>query len=254
MKIKKLFSILGPGLLYAGAAVGVSHLVQSTRAGADYGFDLALVLIVANILKYPFFEFAPRYANTTGESLVDGYRKIGKWAVVLFALVTVLTMTAIAAAVLVVTAGLTGFVLNLHVNILYIDAGLLITAAVILLVGKYKALDTIIKYIIVLLAVSTFVAVFSAMGATEKAYHFLQNFDIASRPDILFLIAFVGWMPAPIDVSVWHSLWSKEKRKTQPKSENPSYVREGLLDFRIGYIGTAIVALAFLTLGAFVMV
>ena len=36
--IKKLKS-LGPGLLFAGAAIGVSHLVQSTRAGADFGFS-----------------------------------------------------------------------------------------------------------------------------------------------------------------------------------------------------------------------
>jgi hypothetical protein len=29
---------LGPGLLFAGAAIGVSHLVQSTKAGAEFGF------------------------------------------------------------------------------------------------------------------------------------------------------------------------------------------------------------------------
>ena len=46
---------LGPGLLFAGAAIGVSHLVQSTRAGADYGFTLIWALILANIIKYPFF-------------------------------------------------------------------------------------------------------------------------------------------------------------------------------------------------------
>ena len=33
-------SSLQPGLLWAGAAIGVSHLVQSTRAGATFGFAL----------------------------------------------------------------------------------------------------------------------------------------------------------------------------------------------------------------------
>ena len=42
---------LGPGLLFAGAAIGVSHLVQSTRAGADYGWGLLWVLIMANLFK-----------------------------------------------------------------------------------------------------------------------------------------------------------------------------------------------------------
>ena len=32
-----IFKKLGPGLLFAGAAIGVSQLVQATRAGADWG-------------------------------------------------------------------------------------------------------------------------------------------------------------------------------------------------------------------------
>jgi len=31
----------GPGLMWAAAAIGISHLVQSTRAGAMAGFGLA---------------------------------------------------------------------------------------------------------------------------------------------------------------------------------------------------------------------
>ncbi len=61
---------LGPGLLFAGAAIGVSHLVQSTRAGADFGFGLIWALILIHIVKYPFFQFGPRYATATGESLL----------------------------------------------------------------------------------------------------------------------------------------------------------------------------------------
>jgi Mn2+/Fe2+ NRAMP family transporter len=37
---------VGPGLLMAGAAIGVSHLMQATRAGASFGFDLLLGLVV----------------------------------------------------------------------------------------------------------------------------------------------------------------------------------------------------------------
>lgn len=40
MSLKEKLSLFGPGLLYAGAAVGVSHLVQSTRAGAEFEFQL----------------------------------------------------------------------------------------------------------------------------------------------------------------------------------------------------------------------
>ena len=75
--IRGWLSVLGPGLLYAGAAVGVSHLVQSTRAGAGFGFSLVWVVILANIIKFPFFEAGPRYAAATGQTLIHGYRRIG---------------------------------------------------------------------------------------------------------------------------------------------------------------------------------
>ena len=56
---------LGPGILFAGAAIGVSHLVQSTRAGADFGFGLIWALILINLIKFPFFQFGTRYTIVT---------------------------------------------------------------------------------------------------------------------------------------------------------------------------------------------
>ena len=67
---------LGPGLIYAGAAIGVSHLVQSTRAGALYAFDLALVILLINLVKYPFFEISARYTTKKNKSLLQGYYEI----------------------------------------------------------------------------------------------------------------------------------------------------------------------------------
>ena len=52
---KSFLQSLGPGLLFAGAAIGVSHLVQSTRAGAEYGFGLIWALLLVHLFKYPFF-------------------------------------------------------------------------------------------------------------------------------------------------------------------------------------------------------
>ena len=58
--------------------------MQSTRAGADAGFGLAWIILAALVLKYPFFEYGPRYAAATGESLVEGYRRVGRWALWLY--------------------------------------------------------------------------------------------------------------------------------------------------------------------------
>jgi len=249
--LRNLFKILGPSLLYAGAAVGVSHLVQSTKAGAMYNFDLIWILILANILKYPFFEFGTRYAVATGSNLVDGYNKIGKWAVSLFAIVTVGTMFINQAAVTVVTVGLIAYVLNITINLTVMSAILLIVAVLILVIGKYSLLDKIMKFIIILLSISTIAAVFAALGfQKEVSPDMIRNFNWTSSADIFFLIAFVGWMPAPIDVSIWSSVWNIAKYKELGYTPK---IKDALNEFRVGYFGTALLAMGFLAMGALIM-
>lgn len=250
MRIKRLIQVLGPGLIYAGAAVGVSHLVQSTRAGASFGFYLIWVLLIVNFIKYPFFEFAPRYVNATGNSLIDGYKKLGKWAVISFAILTLLTMFIIQAALTVVTAGLVSYVFNLNIEIFPLSAIILLITSLLLIIGKYSALDKIMKFIIVVLAISTIIAVISAFANPVEKIVSPISFSWLNKTHIFFLIAFVGWMPSPIDVSVWTSLWSVAKQKEL--GFKPT-LKQSLLDFKIGYIGTTFLALGFLLLGAFVM-
>ena len=216
-----------------------------------YNFDLIWVLLLANFLKYPFFEFGPRYAIATGQTLIQGYEKVGKWAVAIFAVLTVSSMFIITAAITVVTVGLLSNILHLRIGLVGLSITILVVSAVILMIGKYSILDKIMKFIIILLTISTIVALFSALGVEkEVAPDFLQNFKWTKAADIFFLIAFVGWMPAPIDVSVWSSIWNIEKNKELgyvPK------LKSVLLEFKIGYIGTAFLAACFLALGALVM-
>ena len=54
----KWLRILGPGIMFASACIGVSHLVQSTRAGAMAGYGLLWAILAANAAKYPFFELS----------------------------------------------------------------------------------------------------------------------------------------------------------------------------------------------------
>ncbi len=252
MNLKKLIKTLGPGLLYAGAAVGVSHLVQSTRSGAGYGFELIWIIIIANILKYPFFEFAPRYTASTGNNLITGYSKIGKWAVWLYLMVTVASMFVFQSGVTIVTAGLVSSIFGIALSGFYISAILLIITAIVLIIGNYSLLDKMIKYVIVILAISTIIAVISAYfkNGFNPNMEMVKLFDLNDPMDIAFLIAFFGWMPGPIDISVWQSIWAEAKAKEMNIKID---LKGALLDFNIGYIGTVILAIGFLTLGALVM-
>jgi Mn2+/Fe2+ NRAMP family transporter len=241
---------LGPGLLMAAAAIGVSHLVQSTRAGATYGFALIWAVILANFFKYPFLEYGPRYAIATGESMIEGYNRLGKWAIGIFVIFTLGTMFAVQAAVTIVSASLAAELTGIALSPLTWSAILLVICIALLISGQYSALDSAIKLIMIVLAISTIVALGAALfqgGQHQVTSYYPSIWDVAG---VSFLIALMGWMPIPIDAAAWHSLWTLEREK---QTQYRPKLKESLLDFNIGYIGAALLALGFLLLGALVM-
>lgn len=263
MSLNKFFSHflsrLGPGLLYAGAAVGVSHLVQSTQAGGMFGFDLIIAVIVIHLIKYPFFEFGPRYTAATGQNILHGYLKLGKWAIWLYLLMTISTMFIVQAAITVVTAGLITNIFGLEglgghdpqMVAFIISSALLLFSCILLVGGHYVLLDKLMKIIILALTVTSVAAVvmllFDNPGHHQTATVFFSFSDTAH---LVFLATFLGWMPAPLDLSIWHSIWSQSKNESDGKVTS---MQAALFDFRVGYIGTAFLAICFLLLGALVM-
>ena len=248
--MKKTFlQSLGPGLLFAGAAIGVSHLVQSTKAGAEFGFGLLWALLLVHLFKYPFFQFGPRYAAATGETLLDGYKKLGKSVLIIYYILNFATMFTIQAAVTIVTASLASQLFGLTDNLVVWSVVIMCISFLILLIGKYKLLDNLMKYIIVLLTISTVIAVNVALFSTKEGFDFTQIIPSVTV-EITFLIAFLGWMPAPLDVSIWHSIWTVEKDKTTIEKMKP---KQALFDFNVGYIGTLFLGVCFVLLGALVM-
>ncbi len=257
--LNNLLGKLGPGLLYAGAAVGVSHLVQSTRAGGMFGFDLLIAIIIIHLIKYPFFEFGPRYTAATGKNILHGYQKLGSWAVWIYLLMTFSTMLIVQAAVTVVTAGLFTSIAGLEalgghepqVVAAIISSLILIICFTLLTSGHYLLLDKLIKIIILILSITTIAAVIALLFDNPGYYtNRTKSFDITDATHLLFLATFLGWMPAPVEISVWHSAWSESKNANEGKVTS---IEDALLDFRIGFIGTAFLAMCFLTLGALVM-
>jgi Mn2+/Fe2+ NRAMP family transporter len=235
----------------AAAAIGVSHLVQSTRAGADYGFALVWAVILANLFKYPFLEYGPRYAIATGKNLIQGYARMHPAAYWIFGVFTISTMFAVHAAVTMVTASLATDLTGIKLPILAWSAIILVLCLIYLAKNTYAMLDRAVKILMVILAISTVVAMLLAF----------INLDYSPPPQtvapeiwtvsgVAFLIALMGWMPIPIDAAAWQSVWSIERIKQTGYKPN---LKEVLFDFNLGYIGAAIIALCFLTLGAMVM-
>ncbi len=248
---KSLLKSIGPGFLLAGAAIGVSHLVQSTRAGADYGFILIWALVLACVTKYPSMEFGPRYAAATGNHLITGYKKLGVFPYWIFIIITIGTMFIIQAAVTIVTAGLAERLFNFGWSPFVWSLVILIFCISLLLIGKYPGLDKSMKIIVTFLTLATLAAVAMAFGAgTASTAINTPHPALWTTASLGFIIAFMGWMPIPIDASVWHSIWTKEKSK---QTHHKPSIKEAFTDFNIGYLSASFIGLLFLTLGALVM-
>ena len=250
-KTKTLLKNLGPGLLFASMAIGTSHLVLSTKAGAQYGWLMVIPIIVANVLKYPFFEFGVRYTSVTNKTLIEGYLNRGKGYLWFYAIITLVTTFTILAALYTVTAGL---FINLFkigdISIGMVALGLFVFISGLLIIGKYKFLEISLKFVVsilfIALIVTTALVVFQ--GQVEPVSNFKPT-PIFNEVGILFLIGLMGWMPTTVEASSWVSLWSIEKWKNQ---EKPS-LRESLQEFNLGYILTGVLALFFMTIGWFTL-
>jgi Mn2+/Fe2+ NRAMP family transporter len=249
-KFSRFTKTAGPGILFASTAIGVSHLVQSTRAGADFGLLILGFVVVVTLLKYPFFEYGSRYANSTQTSIIDGYKKLGKPALWLYFLLTIASMFFVTGAVGFVTAG---FLENLFGIDFLGEWTIIILFAIcvsILAVGKYSVLDSLIKIIVIVLVVSTASAFLLALynGPIEPVEGFepKELWDISG---IFFLLALMGWMPTALDLSSWNSLWTLERMK---QTNYKPKLKETLFEFRLTYLITGILAVMFVTLGAFI--
>lgn len=249
--------LLGPGILFASTAIGVSHLVQSTRAGADYGWGLVGAIVLANVAKYPFFEFGSRYASATGTSLIDGYRKLGRGAAWAYLLVTLGTCFFVMGAIGLVTASFLDHLGGISERVgrpatTAVAAVVFAGSTVLLAVGKFQVLDRVIKVITAVLFVSTFVAFAVVWWRTPLSAVPPPPADFAPwrGADLAFAIALMGWMPTAVDLSTWNSLWTLERIR-QTKYKPP--LRHTLAEFNVGYLFSAVLALMFCALGAWLM-
>ena len=246
-KFKSQLNAFGPGILMATASIGGSHLVASTQAGAIFGWQLIWLIFAVNVLKYPFFRFGVEFTLATGKSLIEGYKSKGPWFFYSFIILNIIAAVVNTAGVILLTASLLHYALPVTISVTILCWLILGACLVILLLGHFKALDNVSKIIMVLLTVATvaaFIIAFNNGPMAPADYVGPSPYELVM---LSFMVALMGWMPAPIEVSAISSLWLKEKQTQQVITK-----KQGLLDFNVGYWLTAILALVFFGLGVLV--
>ena len=243
---------LGPGIIMAATAIGTSHLILSPVAGARFGYELMWLVLFSHVFKYPAFEFGPRFAIATGTSLIRGYQDVPgtkNWAVWAFLVTTILQGLVLLAGMLSVTAAI--LVASLGTFSLTVWVVLLGVAIVLLhRMGKYPALAVGSKIAMLVLAVISVIAFIAAPPRlSDLAQAFIPSIPTGS---LVLVAAILGLMPTGINVAIWHSLWALEQMDDWRKaaSDKRDMLRLGLLDLKVGYLLSAVLAVIFVSLGA----
>tara|TARA_Y100001970_G_scaffold289182_1_gene418699 strand:- start:835 stop:2142 length:1308 start_codon:yes stop_codon:yes gene_type:complete len=253
---KELYKNLGPGIILAGAAIGGSHLLSSTTAGARFGFSLVGLILFTNLIKYPFLLVGTRFTASTGKSLLEGFKERNPFYLPLFLIVSLITGTFTIAAVSFVSGVLlTNIPIFSNFPPMDLSIGILVICGLILLIGKYKALDKISKFLVTLLTFFTLFAVISLFSKGNFNSNIANSFinpEISpwKLSNLVFLIPLMGWMPCPVELCAWPSLWMFSKNA---ESKYKPTLKEAEFDFNIGYLITVITAIFFVTLGALTM-
>ena len=251
MTFKERLSSLGPGIIMAATAIGTSHIILSPVAGARFGYALIWLVLVSHFFKYPAFEFGPRFAVATGQSLIHGFRAVPgpkDWAVWTFLVTTVLQGITLLAGMLSVTAAILVAAFGGELTPWVVGVGLLII--VLHLTGKYPALALGSKLAMLVLAI---VSIIAFIAVPPRPADLLQIFVPSVPPGSLVLVAAIlGLMPTGINVAVWHSLWAIEHLQEwkQSASDKREILRLSLFDLNAGYALSAVLAVVFVSLGA----
>ncbi|WP_269622705.1 NRAMP family divalent metal transporter [Prochlorococcus marinus] len=246
---------LGPGILLAGACIGGSHLMSSTTAGAKFGFSLIGLILLTNLIKYPFLLVGTRFTAVSGLSLLEGFKARSKLYLPLYLTVSLITGTFTIAAVSFVSGLLLTNIPLLSLSPpIDLSIGVLIISGLILLIGQYKALDRISKFLVILLTILTGFALISLLISGSIDSVVINLYDSNPSPwrleNLSFLIPLMGWMPGPVELCVWPSLWMFSKEND---TKHKASIEEAEFDFNLGYLITVITAIFFVSLGALTM-
>lgn len=237
-------------MLFAASAVGVSHLIQSTRAGAAFGSGMVLVIILICLVKYPFFLFGAHYTAVTGNTIIEGYRKLGRWLLFVIFCVYVFELPFAIAGISVVAAGILISSLDLQANDRLVALVLVTSCLAFTALGRYRFLERASRVLVLLFVTCIIVGTGVTVASNINHYSLSLQPMAPIRENLLFLVALAGWMPTGVGGALGISLWIHAKNQRIGRNLSLKEVR---FDFNFSYAIVVLTAVCFSLLGTYAL-
>ncbi|MFD7286043.1 Nramp family divalent metal transporter [Streptomyces sp. NPDC059863] len=239
---KSSWTYIGPGIVVAATGVGAGDLVATLIAGSKFGYTLMWAAVIGCVVKISLAEAAGRWHLATGRTLFEGWRSLGRWTTVYFAVYVlvwgfVYGATAMSSSALPIVA-------------LFPDGPGLKTWAVITgLIGlvfvwfnQYAVFERVMTVLIgVMFVVVMYVAI---RVAPDFGASFAGLLPVLPDGSLLYTLGLIGGVGGTITMAAY-GYWVNAKGWT-----NTGWMKVMRLDNRVAYITTGLFVVAMLIIGA----
>ena len=211
---------LGPGIVIAATGLGAGDLIAASVAGAKYGIAILWAAVLGAVLKFALNEGLARWQLATGTTLLEGWvRRLPRfWSVYFF--VYLLLWSFIVAAALISATGLALHAMLPAVSVEAGGAAQSLLAAGLVLFGRYRLLEVMMKFFILLM----FAVVLYCAAALQPDWgNILGAIAVPRLPEgsVFFLLSVIGGVGGSVTL-LSYGYWIRERGWSGPE-KLPAY-------------------------------
>ncbi|MFJ6695828.1 Nramp family divalent metal transporter [Streptomyces sp. NPDC091272] len=239
---KASWKYVGPGIVVAATGVGAGDLVATLIAGSQFGYTLLWAAVIGCLVKISLAEATGRWHLATGKTLFEGWRSLGQWTTLYFAVYVVVWgfvygATAMSSSALPIVAL---FPDGPSIKFWAILCGLLGLAFVWF--NRYAVFE---KFMTVVIGLKFLVVVYVAIRVAPDLGNAVKGL-VPTLPDgsLFYTLGLVGGVGGTITMAAY-GYWVNSKGWT-----NASWMKVMRLDNRVAYITTGVFVVAMLIIGA----
>ncbi|MEV8445369.1 Nramp family divalent metal transporter [Streptomyces parvus] len=239
---KSSWKYIGPGIVVAATGVGAGDLVATLIAGSKFGYTLMWAAVIGCVVKISLAEAAGRWHLATGRTLFDGWRSLGPWTTVYFAIYVVVWgfiygATAMSSSALPIVAL---FPDGPGLKFWAIATGLI--GLVFVWFNRYAVFE---KVMTVLIGIMFVVVMYVAIRAVpDVGASFAGLLPVLPDGSLLYTLGLIGGVGGTITMAAY-GYWVNAKGWS-----NSSWMKVMRLDNRVAYITTGLFVVAMLIVGA----
>jgi Mn2+/Fe2+ NRAMP family transporter len=234
---------LGPGIVIAATGLGAGDLIAASVAGAKYGIAILWAALIGAVLKFTLNEGLARWQLATGTTLLEGWvRRLPRfWSVYFF--VYLLLWSFIVAGALMAATGLAVHALVPAVSVETGGAVQSLLAALLVLFGRYRLLEVMMKFFIALMFS---VVLYCAVALQPDWGNVIGAIVVPRLPEgsVFFLLGVIGGVGGSVTL-LSYGYWIRERGW-----RGPAQLRQVRTDLLVAYGLTGLFGMAIIVVSA----